>query len=152
MAFTKEQKQACADLCGISMASVNKYTCELNFDATNPNEFKIQYLEHKQRGRRVVKDAEHLAADKTRAIELSKKEKVLRKKAELDLALKEGSSINLAESEAVSAHLGLLIKTHLEALPRTSSIMLEGKTAKEIEKVLESKVREILFQLSTVKK
>jgi phage terminase Nu1 subunit (DNA packaging protein) len=147
---TTAQKKLCAARCGLTLATVSKYVSEYQFDASDPERFYIQWQAVKKDD--TPKDIDEAEAKKKLAIEKAHKMEIDRKRAELELSIKKGATIPIAEEAQLWAHVGLVIKSTLESLPRTSSIMLEGKTAKEIEKVLDGKVREILLQLTNIKK
>ena len=147
---TTAQKKLCATRCGLTVATVNKYVSLYQLDASDPERFFIQWQAVKKDD--TPKDIDEAEAKKKLAIEKAHKMEIDRKRAELELSIKKGATIPIAEEAQLWAHVGLVIKSTLESLPRTSSIMLEGKTAKEIEKVLDDKVREILLQLTSIKK
>ena len=148
--YTAAQKKLCGTRCGLSLASVNQYVSQYQLDASDPERFFIQWQAVKKDD--TPKDIDEAEAKKKLAIEKAHKMEVDRKRAQLELSVKEGQTIAIADEAQLYARLGLVIKSTLESLPRTTSIMLEGKTAKQIEGVLEGKVREILTQLANIKK
>ena len=148
--YTLKQFQAVAEICGIKVASVKRITKDYHFDVGKPAVFKKQH-DALLRRKKTSPDDEVDAARKQRIVEQGKKEKVLREKAELELEIKKGNYISLEEEAALWAHVGLMIKTHIEAMGGSVSMMCEGKSAKEIKKVIDAKGAEILFQLSTIK-
>jgi len=148
--YTAAQKKLCGTRCGLSLASVNQYVSQYQLDASDPERFFIQWQAVKKDD--TPKDIDEAEAKKKLAIEKAHKMEVDRKRAQLELSVKEGQTISIADEAQLYARLGLVIKSTLESLPRTTSIMLEGKTAKQIEGVLEGKVREILTQLANIKK
>tara|TARA_R110002153_G_scaffold92965_1_gene225373 strand:+ start:66 stop:539 length:474 start_codon:yes stop_codon:yes gene_type:complete len=148
--YTAAQKKLCGTRCGLSLASVNQYVSQYQLDASDPDRFYIQWQAVKKDD--TPKDIDEAEAKKKLAIEKAHKMEIDRKRAQLELSIKQGATIPIAEEAQLWAHVGLVIKSTLESLPRTSSIMLEGKTAKEIENVLDGKVREILLQLTNIKK
>ena len=75
---------------------------------------------------------------------------VLLEKAKHDLAVSKGEYISIEDNQALYAHLGLLTKTHLEAMGGPIGIKGEGKSAKEITKIVDAAAAEILHQLSTL--
>jgi len=151
--YSTAQKKKCALACGLSLQTISKYVSEEGFDASSPAKFKKEWLEFKE-GNSTAQplDIDEAEAKKKLAIEKAHKMEVDRKRAQLELSVKEGQTIAIADEAQLYARLGLVIKSTLESLPRTTSIMLEGKTPKQIESVLEGKVREILTQLANIKK
>ena len=150
MRYTKAQYQACATLCNINAESVRQYVSKYKLDPTDPPAFQLQHSLLLKKGA-TVKDPEIEQAKKQRIIEQAKKEKVLREKAELELEIKKGEYISIADEAELYAHIGLLTKTHLESMGSQVSVLCEGKSAKEIKKIVDAKATEILFQLSTIK-
>jgi uncharacterized protein YdgA (DUF945 family) len=148
--YSLEQKQACADLCGVKVATVNKYVTTYHLDASAPSRFKDQYDAIRQEIR-PAKDVDHQKAIKSKAVTEATLKKVLLENAELELEIKKGKYISIEEESALWSHVGLMIKTHIEAMGGSVSMMCEGKSAKEIKKVIDAKGAEILFQLSTIK-
>ncbi len=149
MKYTKAQYQACATLCNINAESVRQYVSKYKLDPTDPPAFQLQHSLLLKKGT-TAKDPELEQAKKDRIIEQAKKEKVLREKAEFDLAVSKGEYISIEDNAALYAHLGLLTKTHLEAMGGPIGIKGEGKSAKEITKIADAAAAEILHQLSTL--
>jgi hypothetical protein len=150
MKYTKAQYQACADLCNINAESVRQYVSKYKLDPTDPEAFQLQHsLLLKKKVSGVDKETE--AAKKQRLVAQAKKEEVMLEKAEFDLAVSKGEYISIEEESALWSHVGLMTKTLMESMGREVAMMCEGKPGKEIQKVIDAKVAEILFQLSTIK-
>ena len=147
--YSLEQKQACADLCGVKVATVNKYVTTYHLDASAPSRFKDQYDAIRQEIK-PAKDSDHQKAIKSKAVTEAKLKKVLLANAELELEIKQGKYISIEDNAALYAHLGLLTKTLLEASGGPIGIKSEGRTAKEITKIVDAANAEILHQLSTL--
>ena len=147
--YSLEQKQACADLCGVKVATVNKYVTTYHLDAAAPSRFKDQYDAIRQEIR-PAKDADHQKAIKNKAVTDAELKEVLLEKAKFDLAVSKGEYISIEDNRALYAHLGLLTKTHLEAMGGPIGIKGEGKSAKQITKIVDAAAAEILHQLSAL--
>ena len=148
--YTLKQFQSVSEICGIKVATVKRVAKDYHFDVSKPAVFKKQH-DALLRRKATAPDEEIDAARKQRIVEQGKKEKVLREKAELELEIKKGEYISIADEAELYAHIGLLTKTHLESMGSQVSVLCEGKSAKEIKKVVDAKAAEILFQLSTIK-
>jgi len=147
--YTLEEKTQCAQLCDLQVSTVSKLVSTHSLDASDPETFRKQYAALVQK-KETVKDPELEQAKKDRIIEQAKKEKVLREKAEFDLAVSKGEYISIEDHKALYSHLGLMTKTLGEAMPGPLGIKGEGKSAKEITKIAEAAVAEMLHQLSTL--
>ena len=147
--YTVEQFKACADLCGIQMETVRKHAREYALDVADPVTFKKQHGALMRRSS-TAKDSDHQKAIKSKAVTEAEIRKVTLEKAKFDLAVSKGEYISIEDNAALYAHLGLLTKTHLEAMGGPIGIKGEGKSAKEITKIVDAAAAEILHQLSTL--